>query len=207
MPLVVGILFVIGTVILSIWLAPSIQRKRAENHERRRLEQSVGAIGDKAALDFIDIQIDSTDSRIKSINEWAAFRKRSAEWRTRQGRPPDPSDANKDVEGTREIAQLKEKRAELVEKKARLKGLLAERSGETLGDGIGDQEFGRGLFMLIPMGVLGLYVGYIGLSGRLPERNPLALSDAARSYVILATAMFILSVVGFGLFVWVTAMS
>ncbi len=199
-----GVLCMIGTIFLAIYLKNGII-------ERAREPAGIEDIGDGVRIQFIEQQIKLKEQSIE-------FEKRrsDADERLRKSKEEIKKYSNNKTEVNQNtlniwgnqaerIKQLEDEKAKLIAEKDDLQGKMRAREMKprTWGEWADDYNLELLLGGVLPLGLFSFYLMRFLLGGRLPNRNPLSLTDFERKCVLFLPFSIVFSAFGFFVFVWI----
>jgi hypothetical protein len=198
-----GILCLLGTIFAAVYLKSGII-------ERVRETPSVEGIGDAAQLDSIERQIQSKDREIEFAGKMPDLDKDLEEARKKLGLKPKANSANSNFEQDKanKIKKLEEEKQQLIVKKNELAGKLRARQIRPPSWGEWAEDNGIEVLLggVLPLGLFSLFLARFTFGGKLPARNPLALTDFERRCVLFLPFALVFSAFGFFLFVWILSL-
>ena len=197
-----SVLCILGTIFGAIYLKNGII-------ERVRETPSVEGIGDVARIGTIEQQIQSRDREIELAKKMPDFDKNLEDARKKLGLKPAANSANSTFEQDKadKIKKIEEKR-QLNVKKNELSGQIRARQLRPRSWSEWAEDNGIELFLggVLPLGLFSLFLARFTSGGKLPARNPLALTDFERRCVLFLPFALVFSAFGFFLFVWILSL-
>lgn len=178
--------------------------------ERVRETPSVEGIGDAAKIGSIERQIQSKDRDIEFAGKMPDMDKDLEEARKKLGLKPKANLANSTFEQDKasKIKKLEEEKQQLIVKKDELAGKMRARQMRPQSWGEWAEDNGIEVFLggVLPLGLFSLFLARFTFGGKLPARNPLALTDFERKCVLFLPFALVFSAFGFFLFVWILSL-
>jgi len=174
-------------------------------------------ISESGQLRYLDQQIRAKEQSIefeKRIPDMDEFERRKQDAQKRldeakTGKSP-TGEVNINVASVAEnktgkIKRLEEEKAKLIAEKDDLAGKMRAKQMRPRSFGEWFEDFGIALlvFAVFPLGLFSLYLLRFVVGGRLPARNPLALTDLERRCVLFVPFAIVFSAFGLFLFIWV----
>ncbi len=195
-----GVLCFAGTIFGALYLKSGII-------ERVRETPQIEGIGDAAQIGSIERQIESKDREIELARQMPDMDKSLQEARKKLGLKPDANSANSNFEQDKanKIRKIEEEKRQLTVKRDELAGKNRARQMRTRSWSEWADDNGMELFLggVLPLGLFGLSLARFTFGGKLPARNPLAMTDFERRCVLFLPFAIVFSAFGFFLFVWI----
>lgn len=201
---ILGALCILGTIFGAIFLKNGII-------ERVRETPQIEGIGDVAQIDSVERQIQSKDREIELAKKMPDMDESLKEARKKLGLKPDTNSADPNFEPENKadkIKKIEEEKRQLIVKKDELAGKFRARQLRTQSWGEWTEANGIELLLggVLPLGLFSLFLLPYVFGGKLPARNPLALTDFERRCVLFLPFALVFSAFGFFLFVWILAL-
>ncbi len=199
-----GFLCILGTTVLTVYLKDGII-------ERVREPQSLENISKPIEINSIERQIESKERQIeiaKSMSDHDKILREAREKLNIKSGNKNSSDTNSsnfEQDKAAKVKLLEDEKAQLIIKRDDLAGKMraVNARSRTWSEWFDDYNIELLVSAVLPLGIFGFYLMRLTLFGRLPKRNPFALTDFEKRSILFLPSAIVFSAFGFFHFVWI----